>query len=102
MDNKSNTKGIVLAQIIEDVARKVFRSMSRDEQAVSMMACVVATYSAGTNSATLYMPPDYSTASIVSYVNHSGATLSPGDKVYILYKYGDISQGWIAHKAVSI
>lgn len=99
MSKTNNKDGLMLNQLISKIAEDVVRNILRDEQATNMMACTVATYDEGTATATLYMPPDYLTASTTSYVNHTNSKLVAGDKVYLLYKYGDISQGWIAHKS---
>jgi hypothetical protein len=99
IDDKINKKTMVLVQLIQDVAYKITKGILRDEHSVNMMACIVASYNSGSNTATLYMPPDYTTSSSMSYINHTNSELSVGDKVYILYKYGDVAQGWIAHKS---
>jgi hypothetical protein len=99
MDDKISKKSSMLTQLISDIAYRVTCKILRDEQSTNMLACIVASYDSGRNTATLYMPPDYITAGVVRYINHTNSQLSVGDKVYLLYKYGDVSQGWIAHKS---
>lgn len=98
MDKNTNTTSRKLIQFVSSLVEKLSKASLRDQQVICMMACTVATYNSVAGTATLYIPPDIIRASTVNYVNRTGATLTVGQKVYILYKFGDISQGWIAHK----
>jgi len=98
MKKNEEKSAVGLYSMIITIVEKVLRNVLRDQQVMCTMACTVATYNVGLGTATLYLPPDFTNASTVNYTNRTGATLLPGQKVYLLYKYGDISQGWIAHK----
>lgn len=98
MDKNPNTTSQKLIQFVSTLVEKLSKISLRDQQVVCMMGCTVATYNTVALTATLYIPPDVIRASTVNYSNRTGTALTVGGKVYLLYKFGDISQGWIAHK----
>lgn len=87
----------MLIKFVTDLVEKIMGIILKEKQVMCTMACIVYDYDPLTLNATLYLPPDFVTISSVNYKNRTGVTIHPGEKVYLLYKYGDISQGWIAN-----
>ena len=96
MEQKSK-KTSLLISIITTISEKTINKIMKDQQTMCIMACVVYDYDSILGTATLYLPPDFTTISSVTYKNRTGVTIHPGEKVYLVYKYGDVSQGWIAN-----
>jgi hypothetical protein len=89
----------LLIRFVSLLTEKLVSTFLRDQQVICTMACVIPLFPVAPGASTqLFLPPDFTNQSAVSYVNNTSATLLPGQKVYLLYKFGDISQGWIAHK----
>lgn len=98
MKKNTNKQVDLLNKLINMIAERVVYKILREEQILATVVCKVATYDSISDSATLYIAPDYTTASSVSYKNKTGSALSLNQKVYLIYRWGDVDQGWIAYK----
>ena len=83
-----------LNQLQENLMYKLFEMWAREKRLTQQKVAIVATGAAADANATLYFPPDLSTASN-PFKNKTGRTISAGEKVYVLSKYGETDQGWI-------
>ena len=84
-----------LEGFIMDIVENKFNKLARSKKIYQGQACEVVTYTVLTDSATLHIPPDMTTETAVSYANLTGVTLVAGNKVELIYRYGDIDQGFI-------
>ena len=98
MDKKEHKNSDKLTNLIQLISEKVVYKVLRNEQIATILPCVVATYDSVNNTATLYIPPDVTNASVLNYKNRTGGSLTPGDKVYLIYRFGEADQGWIAFR----
>lgn len=89
-------KALQESEIIKQLVRNVFNEIAKEK---GLLCCKVATVSTVSgNSATVLFPGDDKNES-ATYPNQSNQNLSPGQKVYIYHKYGDVEQGWISVKS---
>lgn len=98
MSRKEQKNSDKIIRLIEIISQKVVYQILRSEQVATLLPCVVATYDNVNNTATLFMLPDLDNESVLYYPNKTGLSLSPGDKVYLIYKFGEADQGWIGYR----
>lgn len=84
-----------LIDLIKQIANEVVETKLTDNQILAYKSVIVSAYNTSTKTATIIIPPDMNTVSIYSYPNRSGHTLVAGQKVYLAYMYGNISQGYL-------
>lgn len=75
--------------------RVIVSEWAREQQVLVTKVAVVAAVSG--NSARLYINGDHENMTCL-YPNRTGETLSVGQKVYLVHKYGNLSHGWILMK----
>ena len=98
MNRKEQKNSDKMIRLVELIAEKVVYHILRKEQVVALLPCVVATYNSTNNNATLFIPPDLDNESILYYPNKTGSALTSGDKVYLIYRFGEADQGWIGYR----
>lgn len=98
MNRKEQKNSDKMIRLVELIAEKVVYHILRKEQVVALLPCVVATYNSTNNNATLFIPPDLDNESILYYPNKTGGALTSGDKVYLIYRFGEADQGWIGYR----
>lgn len=82
---------------VASVATSIFNQLAKQNKVMLKQVATVANYDASTNQATVYFPGDLVNQSS-PYKNLTGSPLIVGEKVYIIYEFGDIQQGWIFTK----
>ena len=89
-----------LNDLIETISSKVVSKTIGEKYLLSRMAVIVSYFDKETNSASVIIPTDMNSNTIYKYPNRTGkATLSPGEKVYLVYQTNNISQGWLESSA---
>ena len=83
-----------LNELQKDMMEKLFDAWAREKRLIQQKAAIVATGAVDGATATVYFPPDLVNASN-PFINKTGRTISPNEKVYLLLKYGESDQGWI-------
>jgi hypothetical protein len=83
-----------LNELQADMMEKMFDAWAREKRLTQQKVAIVATGGVADATATVYFPPDVSTASS-PFKNKTGRTLIANEKVYVLLKYGESDQGWI-------
>lgn len=84
-----------LESFVKIVTGKMVKSELRSNYLVSRMPVIIARYDINSNSASIIIPTDSSTATEYFYPNRSGDKLSDGQKAYLVYQSGNVSQGWL-------
>lgn len=84
-----------LIDLIQKICKQVVSQELKDNQVLKYESVIIASYNSTAKTATIYFPSDMTTASIYSYPNRSSHTLSVGQKAYLVYLYGNISQGYL-------
>lgn len=84
-----------LIDLIRQIANEVVDAKLTDNQVLTYKSVVVSSYNTTDKTAKIIIPPDMNTVSIYSYPNRSGHTLVAGQKVYLAYMYGNVSQGYL-------
>lgn len=85
-----------LNDLIETISSKVVSKAIGEKYLLSRMAVIVKEFDSDTNTASIIIPTDLEHPTIYKYPNRTGKeTLSPGEKVYLIYQTNNISQGWL-------
>ena len=84
----------LLNEIQREMMHKMFEEWARENRLTQQKVAIVATGGITDATATVYFPPDVSTASS-PFKNKTGRTLVNGEKVYVLLKCFESDQGWI-------
>lgn len=98
MNRKEQKNSDKMIRLVEIIAEKIIYQILRKEQVATLLPCVVGTYDSLNNKATLFIPPDFDNESVLYYPNRTGGSLTPGDKVYLIYRFGEADQGWIGYR----
>lgn len=84
-----------LIDLIKQISNEVVEAKLTDNQVLAYKSVIVSSYNTANKTATIIIPPDMDTVSIYSYPNRSGHTLATGQKIYLAYMYGNVSQGYL-------
>lgn len=84
-----------LIDLIKKIAKQVIDQELKNNQVLKYESVIIDSYNSTTKKATIKFPSDMNTASIYSYPNKSGHSFTQGQKAYLVYLYGNISQGYL-------
>lgn len=85
-----------LLELIKETTESVINRVLRENKMLAIKAVIAATINTENNTATVYFPEDMHTESSLSYINKTGRALVSGEKLYLIYQYDKLGEGWLS------
>lgn len=89
------TQAQAFMQIFEEVSQKKFEELARKNNMYCRKPVIVYSVTQDNKYAKIRFPESPSQHSEVLYTNRTGRRLKSNDKVYLMYTFGNPSQGWL-------
>ena len=90
-----NSDAKILNSLIYDISKKTFDELAKNNFLYCRRAVIVKTVAIDNSSATIAFPISPNVESSIYYKNRTGTNLKTGQKVYLMYSYSNIDQGWL-------